>query len=141
MFISSIRAVATTKSPICMMRIKYFSLLTETHLPVSSGNELQKIETRLREGRLRQFGHRQKITEERLPRKSADCQTASRRPGRKRMSWREVIAQDLRAIDRYKYLEEVQDRDSWRRNTMEPYRQPHPRPVRRSTKICVGSKR
>ena len=105
-----------------MMGIRY-----STHGHVS-GSELrkqckqQKIETLLREGRLRWFGHAARMDEERLPRKMLTARLGTRHPnGRTRMNLRQVNTEDLRSIDcQDTYTQEVQDRVSWRKKIKGP---------------------
>ena len=121
-----------------MLGIRYS---THGHVPyneVLQRCKLPKIATRLRESRLRWFGHAARMSEDRLPRKMLTARLGTKRPvGRPRKSWRQVIKTDLEAIDCFEtYPAEVQDRDSWRVKIKGPYRQTPTRPPRRSTRIA-----
>ena len=115
--------------------VSYSELLQRCRLP--------KIETRLRENRLRWFGHAARMSEDRLPRKMLTARLGTRRPvGKPRKSWRQVITEDLKLIDCLEtYPEEVQNRDSWRVKIKGPYRQSPARPLRRSTRRSRATKK
>ena len=99
-----------------MLGIRYS---THGHVPsydLRRKCRLPKIETRLRQGRLRWFGHAARMSAERLPRKMLTARLGTNRPrGRPRKNWRQTISADLKSINSYEsYPEDVKDRTSWR---------------------------